>query len=320
MKNWRNIYLKSFIKGFKNDISLATILSALMVVVSFGYYCYINEVSVINIILMIIIPPLLFWEARISLNFLILGIINFIVDMIIQKINIDNKKKNIINIIRLIVVLVITPFLLYNIYQNRFWNVDRKEYENMAIEELKNDIGNERFELVSTEKNSDFKKTFYFRSLDRDVEYQIEVFISDSYKDYIGANQRDVEVESNYDIVMDNIYNSKFYEAVKRYCPDENTCYIKNGNIHINIHNRQDVEKYILIANELNNICSFENQFHNNKPSGYDYIRVYTYIYYDNDNHIDNNYININGDTIDLREDITNKINSVLEDNNITLE
>ena len=317
MKSWRNIYFKKFIK---NDISLATILSIIMIIGSFGYYCYINEVSGINIILMIIIPKLLFWESRISIYFLILSIINIIIDLIIQKISIDDKKKSTINIIRLIVVLAITPFMLFNIYQNRLWNVDRKEYETTAINELKRDIGSERFVLVSTEKNSDLEKIFYFKSLDRDIEYKVEVDIV-SYKDEgFGSTSHEAETETNYDIVMDNIYNSKFNEAVKRYCPDENICYIKNGNIYINIHNRQDVEKYILIANELNNICSFENQFHNNKPSGYDYIRVYTYIYYDNDNYIDNNYININGDTTDLREDITNKINSVLEENNITLE
>lgn len=217
-----------------------------------------------------------------------------------------------------IITLLVIGFFLFIVA--RCSSIDS---DSTVLKKTQEYIVGENFELVSSEKlkGSESGKKFIFRSLERNLNFEMVVT---NESDIINQNLN--VYRCTYYQEINKIYESQVLAAIGKYFKDSQYYIDKyvstiiqgvdvddtGFDIQIEISSKSDIDNYVNLVNELNEIYSAENQY-----NGIHGVYVYAII-----NGLDERIsgVDIDGNTTDLREDITNKINSVLEENNITLE
>ena len=191
--------------------------------------------------------------------------------------NTNKKKKYIMNVIKILIVLVLFYSLLVRCSCTRFYRLDS---DKTILEKTNNYITGERFELVSSKKfqhNPDGKR-FKFRSLERNLEFEMTVILE---QECAGLCYWTSNYYSTYYQEINKIYETQVLEAIKKYYNDSQFV-ISNSNdggktiesddyfehvsdegldIMVEIKTKDDIDNYIKLVNDINEIYSAENEY-----------------------------------------------------------
>ena len=139
-------------------------------------------------------------------------------------------------------------------------NINKKEYENAALDYTRNEVGTENYDYVSSKKIDSEHKEFYFSSTDRELEFKTTfelMYSPDGLPHY------------------EEIYSTNYYQEVYKFYENRVNDLLKNSysnithkinndyNIDIifKIESKDDIEKYLLAVKDLNTIFSDENKY-----------------------------------------------------------
>ncbi|MBR3523533.1 MAG: hypothetical protein IKN87_02480 [Bacilli bacterium] len=194
--------------------------------------------------------------------------------------------------------------------------------DSTIIKKTQEYISGERFELISSEKykESDNGKIFYFRSLERDLNFEMVVT---NESDIINPGL--IIYKCTYYNEINKIYESQVIEAIEKYFDDSKYRIQKSSgglvisyvfdeaiDIWIEISGKSDIDNYARLVNELNKIYSAENKY-----NGIHGVEIYATT---GKEYEIISQLEITGKTKDQSTNIINEINNNLDRKNITLE